>query len=273
MNTSRQGFAEINGASLYYETAGAGQPFVMLHGHLLDHRQWDDQFAAFSDSYQVLRYDARGFGQSSLPPVPFSHAADLRALLEFLGLEHVVLMGCSGGGGACIDFTLEHPGLVDALILVGSGLGGYQPSGPMPPKVMAYVQAQERGDREQALELSLQIFTDGPRRQLGQVNPVARERTRALSATQFARPPVPDAVPQGLQPPAIERLGEIHAPTLDITGAEDDPMLHDIAAIFAARIPGAKSVVIPDAGHHPNLEHPELFNQIVATFLSEVGRS
>jgi 3-oxoadipate enol-lactonase len=271
MSPTHQGFAEINGASLYYETAGAGQPFVMLHGHLLNNHQWDDQFAAFKDTYQVLRYDARGFGQSSLPPVPFSHAADLQRLLEFLELEHLVLMGCSGGGGACIDFTLEHPGMVDALILVGSSLGGYQPSGPMPPKMMAYGQALQSGDLEQALELSLQIFTDGPGRQPGQVNPVARERTRALSGAQFARPLIPDAVPQDLQPPAIERLGEIHAPTLDITGAEDDPMLHDIAAIFAARIPGAKSVVIPDAGHHPNLEHPELFNQIVSTFLSEVG--
>jgi 3-oxoadipate enol-lactonase len=270
MNASRQGFAEINGASLYYETAGAGVPLVMLHGHLVDSRQWDDQFAAFGATRTVVRYDARGYGQSSLPPAAFSHAADLHALLEFLGLEHVVLMGCSGGGGACIDFTLQHPDMADALILVGSGLGGYQPSGPMPPQMLAYGQALQSGDLEQALELSLQIFTDGLRRQPEQVDPLVRARTRVMTAALFARPPVPEAMPHGLTPPAIERLGEIHEPTLAIVGGEDDPMLHDIATIFAARIPGAKSVVIPDAGHHPNLEHPELFNQIVAQFLSEI---
>lgn len=116
MPPAPKGFANINGASLYYETAGAGQPLVMLHGHLLDSRQWDDQFALFSATHRVVRYDARGHGQSSLPPAPFSHAADLHALLEFLGLERAILMGCSGGGGACIDFSLEHPELFNTIV-------------------------------------------------------------------------------------------------------------------------------------------------------------
>lgn len=273
MNDIRSGFADINGASLYYEIAGAGQPFVMLHGHLVDSRQWDDPFAAFSATHTVVRYDGRGMGQSSFPAAPFSHAADLHALLAFLQIDHAVLMGCSGGGGACIDFALLHPERVDALILVGSGLDGYRPGehGPMPPVMVAYVEAMQRGDNDKAVELSLSIFTDGPRRQPGQVNPAAREKTRAMSAPLFARSIPPEAVPQGLTPPAIERLGEIHAPTLLITGAEDAAMIHDIAAILVAQIPGARAVVIPDAGHHPNLEHPQQFNEIVAEFLSEVG--
>src|ERR1700736_1059173 len=113
MPPTRQGFAEINGASLYFEVAGAGDALVMLHGHLLDSRQWDDQFAAFGAKHLVVRYDARGYGQSSLPPAPFSHAADLHALLQLLGIEQAVLMGCSGGGGACVDFALQRPGMVD----------------------------------------------------------------------------------------------------------------------------------------------------------------
>jgi 3-oxoadipate enol-lactonase len=268
MTPTHQGFAEINGASLYYQTAGAGRPFVMLHSHLLDCRQWDDQFAAFAATHQVVRYDARGYGQSSLPPAPFSHAEDLYQLLRFLGVEHAILMGCSGGGGICLDFALLHPAMADALILVASNVDGYQPSGPIPPRLLELAQARQRGDLQATLELSLQVFTDGPR-QPGQVNPIARERTRVMSAALFARPPVPEAEPHSLTPPALERLSEITAPTLAITGADDNPMLHDIAAIFAARIPGAKSVLIPDAGHHPNLEHPELFNQIVTMFLND----
>jgi 3-oxoadipate enol-lactonase len=272
MNSTQHGFAEINGASLYYEVAGAGRPFVMLHGHLLDCRQWDDQFAVFAATHRVVRYDARGFGQSSLPPAPFSYADDLFGLMQFLGLQSAHLMGCSGGGGTCLDFALQHPAMADALILVDSNLDGYRLSdkGPPPLPLLAYFEARQRGDLEQAVELSLVAFTDGPRRKPGQVNPVARERMRAMSAALFPRPPVPEAVPHGLQPPALDWLGEIRAPTLAITGAEDNAMLHDIAAIFAARIPGAKSVVIPDAGHHPNLEHPELFNETVAKFLAEI---
>jgi len=267
MNTNQEGLTEINGALLHYETGGAGQPFVMLHGHLLDLRQWDDQFAAFAGTHRVVRHDARGFGRSSLPPAPFRHADDLAGLLQFLQVEHAILMGSSGGGGICLDFAVQHPEMVDGLILVASNLGGYQPTGPIPPGLLAYAQARQRGDLAEALELSLQVFTDGRRREPGQVNPAARERTRVMSAALFDRPPVPEAVPQELQPPAIDRLGEIHAPTLAIVGGEDDPLLHTIAGIFVARIPGAKSVVIPDAGHHPNLEHPEAFNQIVREFL------
>ena len=160
--------------------------------------------------------------------------------------------------------------MVKGLILVGSGLDGFQLSGSMSPTLAAYVKALQGGDIEQALERSLQIFTDGERRQSGQVNPVARERTRIMSAPLFARPQVSEAVPHGHTPPARERLGEIHVPTLAIVGSEDNAMMHDIAALFVDHIPGSKSVVIPDAGHHPNLEHPELFNEIVANFLKEI---
>jgi pimeloyl-ACP methyl ester carboxylesterase len=102
---------------------------------------------------------------------------------------------------------------------------------------------------------------------------VARTRTRAMTAALLARAPVTEAEPHGLQPPALDRLAEIRAPTLAITGAEDNTMLHDIAALLTAGIPGAKSVVIPDAGHHPNLGRPRLFNLIVTTFLGEIERS
>ncbi len=272
MNPTRSGFADINGASLYYEVAGVGEPLVMLHGHLVDCRQWDDQFAQFGATHTVVRYDARGMGQSNFPAAPFSHASDLRALLAFLQIEHAVLMGCSGGGGACIDFALLHPGMVDGLILVGSGLSGYQmdAQGPMPAVMVAYVDALRSGDTERAVELSLSIFTDGPRRRPEQVNAAARAKTRAMSVPLFARLTPPEAAPQGLTPPASERLGDIHAPTLVITGGEDNAMIQDIAAILLAQMPGAKAVVIPDAGHHPNLEHPKRFDQIVAAFLSDV---
>ena len=271
MPPAPKGFAEINGASLYYEMAGVGEPLVMLHGHLLNHHQWDDQFAAFGAGHLVVRYDARGHGQSSLPPAPFSHAEDLHALFEYLGLERAVLMGCSGGGAACIDFTLQYPGLAAGLILVGSALDGFQPKGPMPPILMTYVQALKSGQTEQALELSLRIFTDGPRRRPEQVNPVARERTRAMSAVQIAWPDVPEAEPHGLTPPAIGRLGEIHVPTLIIVGGEDNDMIQAVAARLLNFIPRARSAVIPDAGHHPNLEHPELFNETVANFLASAA--
>ena len=270
MHHQQHGFIQNNGAQIYYERAGAGRPLVMLHGHLLDSGQWDDQVAACSSHYQVIRYDARGFGQSTLPPVPFAYHEDLQALLQHLGIEHAYLMGCSGGGATIIDFAVAYPAMVDALILVGTGVSGYQPAGPPPPALLAMMEARQRGEIEQAVEFSLQALTDGPRRTPQQVNPVARERTRAMTARLFARPPVPEAIPQLLEPPAHSRLSTITAPTLVMIGAEDQAPLHEIADLVTAQITGAQKVIIPDAGHHPNVEQPALFHQIVQEFLSKI---
>jgi 3-oxoadipate enol-lactonase len=112
------GFAEVNGTTLYYEVAGVGHPFVLVHGHLLDRRSWDEQFAVFAERYRVVRYDQRGFGDSGLitPGEPYSDRQDLSTLMQFLGIESAYLMGVSGGGALAIDFTLEHPEMVDALL-------------------------------------------------------------------------------------------------------------------------------------------------------------
>ncbi len=267
------GLLTVNGAQLYYECAGAGQPLIMLHGHLLDSGQWDTEFQAWATRYRVVRYDARGFGRSSLPPEPFTYSADLAGVMDALAIDHAVLMGCSGGGATILDFALAYPKRVDALILVGSAVSGYRPSGPVPPQLIAFNEARQKGDQVLAVELSLQAFTDGPRRTAQQVNPVAREQTRQMTAHLLARPVVAEAVPQAPEEPALGRLAEIQAPTLIIVGAEDQPMIHQIADLLAQQIPDAERVTIPDAGHHPNLEHPALFHQIIQTFLQKQQRS
>jgi pimeloyl-ACP methyl ester carboxylesterase len=257
--------AEINGAQLYYEDIGAGAPLVMLHGHLLDSRQWDDQIAPFAQQYRVVRYDARGFGQSTQPAESYAHYEDLHSLLALLGIEHAALMGCSGGGATIIDFALAYPNMTDALILVGSALSGFPfPSDP-PPLLLHVREAMAHGDIDAAVEYGLQLWTDGPRRP-DQVNQAARERMRAMMKQLWGREQV-EAENRPLEPPAAERLSEIHSPTLAIVGAADNDFIHQIADVVAAQMPNARKVVIDDAGHHPNMEHPQEFNQIVLEFL------
>ena len=270
MLQSQSGNAEINGASLAYEIAGAGPPLVMVHGHLLDLHQWDAQFQAFAADYQVVRYDARGFGESTQPPAAFNHAADLRELMRFLNLEHAFLMGCSGGGATCIDFTLQYPNMVDGLILVGSAIAGFEPSGPPPPALVAMSEALNRGAIDQAVEYSLHVWTDGARRTPDQVNQAAREQTRAITKRLFSRRPVEGAEQQQSVPDALEHLAELRAPTLAIVGSEDNQLIHDIADRIASQSPNARRVVIPDAGHHPNMEHPAAFNELVRSFLGSL---
>jgi len=121
----RTGFVETNGTTLYYEMKGKGHPLVLVHGGYMDRRMWDDQFSIFSQNYQVIRYDIRGFGKSALPQVPYADWQDLFNLLTFLEVEKTYLLGLSLGGVIALDFTLMYPEMVDAIILVGPPVPGY----------------------------------------------------------------------------------------------------------------------------------------------------
>jgi 3-oxoadipate enol-lactonase len=193
----QSGFAEVNGTTLYYEVAGAGHPFVLAHGHLLDRRSWDDQFAVFAQHYRVIRYDQRGFGDSGLVTkgVPYSARQDLYELMKFLGIESAYIMGVSGGGALAIDFTLEHPEMVDALIPVTAGVSGFHPSEDMlkqyPDVVRMYTslsEAFEKNDIARAVEISLELWTDGPGRLPGQADSDVRERVREMTTRNWNRP-------------------------------------------------------------------------------------
>lgn len=97
-NTSSQGVVEVNNARLYYEIDGKGLAIVFLPGFTLDTRMWDDQFEYFAKRFQVARYDLRGFGKSSVPTTDeYSHVEDLKALLDYLKIEHAYVVGLSKG--------------------------------------------------------------------------------------------------------------------------------------------------------------------------------
>src|SRR5947209_18286102 len=92
---------------------------------------WDEQFPVFAEHFRVIRYDTRAFGKSVTEDVAFSNRQDICDLLDHLGIERRYIIAVSRGGSIAIDFTLEHPDLVAALIPVAWGLGGFE-RGPRP---------------------------------------------------------------------------------------------------------------------------------------------
>jgi len=227
--TPETGFVEVNGTQLYYETLGEGHSLVLIHGGYMDRRMWDNQFPIFAEHYRVIRYDVRGFGKSPLPQVPYADIQDLAALLEFLGVKKMYLLGLSLGGIIALDFTLEYPDIVDALILAGSPVPGF-------PIELLYTEEQlkQQGLRWTAFEKAMQernipamvdALMEDPTLVPSPNYPTARKRVREnLSEYSFAWVLNP-APKQELKPPAYERLSEIHIPTLIVLGSEDDPRL------------------------------------------------
>src|SRR3712207_7561078 len=109
---------------------------------------WDAQVNAFSGRFRTVRYDMRGFGRSGMVAGPYAHHADLRALLDALGIERAAFVGCSMGGATVIDFALENPGRVGALVLVCSAVGGFEFDEEPPQEWEELVAADEAGDLE-----------------------------------------------------------------------------------------------------------------------------
>src|SRR5438552_320427 len=141
------GIADVNGTHLYYQTMGRGRPVVLVHGGLVDSRQWDDQMGPLARQFLVVRYDLRGYGRSAAPTGPFSPIEDLRALLDLLKVARATIVGLSLGGMVASGFALEYPNRTDRLVLIGTGLrGDTQP--PDEKSLNAYrVGAREGADR------------------------------------------------------------------------------------------------------------------------------
>ncbi len=111
---------QVNDVSLVYEIEGSGKPLVLIHGWAVHRGFWDGDVERFASRYTVIRYDRRGFGESSGKPDITADPADLEALLEMLGYPRVRIMGHSQGAIVALTFAVRYPEMVDALILFGA---------------------------------------------------------------------------------------------------------------------------------------------------------
>lgn len=259
------GIAEVNGTKLYYEMQGKGRTVVLVHGGLVDSRMWDEQFDAFAKHYRVIRYDLRGFGRSEFSMGPLSHIEDLYALLKFLKVEQASLVGLSLGGQVATDFTLEHPLMVEKLILSGSALRGFQY--PRDPLRAAIDKAAEEQGRDKAIEMWLdyKLFATAKK------NPVFQRRMKQMLVDNYRTwgPTPAPIVWKWPATPSIERLSEIKKPTLIIVGDQDVPNILAISDVLKDKISGARKVVVKGVSHHLNMEKPKEFNKAVLGFLKE----
>jgi len=257
----------VNGAELYYDVGGEGRPLVLLHDGLLDLRMWDDQFVAFARLYKTIRYDRRGYGNSSEQNRPFSDVSDLYRLLHHLGIDEAYLLGISNGGKVALEFALEHPGMVAALVLVGPSLGGYRPSDEKQRRVSEILSVA----RERGTEAGVEAWMEDPFYPPAKDKPAARERVRRIARENLPRLLSVPGLREEPYPPTIESFSRIVVPTLIVVGERDDRDNREIASLLASRLPRAEKKVFAGCGHLVNLERPEQFYSFVVNFLDERG--
>lgn len=266
--TPASGRVDVGGTELYYEMMGEGTTVVLLHGGLLDGRMWDGQFDLLATDYRVIRYDARGHGRSDPIEGDHCHYCDLHALLTALEIDKVVLVGLSLGGRTAIDFTLEYPDMVQALVPVAPGISGWTFTDPVLMANNEHLrEAARNGDEPGYVEWFQRSWTDGPGRASAEVDSAVREKVRLMASETVAKPGTWGPV---VEAGALDRLGEIEVPTLVIVGELDMSDIRGIADAIVDNVAGARQVVVPKVAHMVNMEAPDAFNDLLVGFLREL---
>jgi len=249
---------ERGDATLYYESVGEGPPVLLTHGFAATGRMWEGQARQFAGTHRVITWDLRGHGRSESPADATTYSeeatvADMAGLLDALGHERAVIGGLSLGGYMSLAFHLAHPERVRALVLIDTG-PGYRSDAP---RDAWNVGARKLGDRLERRGLDLLSTLSS------EMNP--SEHSSAAGLAGAARGMLTQRDSR-----VIESLPSIAVPTLVIVGEKDRQYL-DATDYMANKIPGARKVVIADAGHAVNLHQPERFNEVLGEFLQEVG--
>lgn len=260
----------VNGASIAYDEEGTGSPVVLLHAGIADRRMWRGQISALAARHRVIVPDLRGYGDSELPPTPFTHHDDVAGLLDALDLPRAALVGCSFGGAVAIDTALAHPDRVSALALFDTAVSGNEWSDEANDLWDDLVGEVDPDDFVAGAAGEVRFWVVGPGRQPEDVDPALITFTQEMDQRALAAELALGAVEVGeLAPPAIDRLGELTVPVLVTAGAADVPDIRRLADRIAAEVPGAVRLPdIPDAAHLLPLERPEPVNAALLDFLS-----
>lgn len=266
---STQAFISCLDSKIYCEIAGEGPAVILAHAGYLDTRMWDAQFAALAGAgYQVIRFDHFGHGRTlDGKNTPF-HWEVFEAILDHYGISRAAIIGCSMGSRAAIEFAIEKPGRVSAMVLGSPGVNGYDfgKDDLLRPLLGELIDAYSENDTMRAVEAFTRSWTDGPHRTGSDVKESIRMQVQGMIRERYKLHGFRKNALE-IHPKAIGSLPAIETPCLVITGDLDMPCIKDIAGILREEIPNAQVHVIGGAGHMCNMEKPEEYNRIVTDYL------
>jgi pimeloyl-ACP methyl ester carboxylesterase len=264
------GYVRNGSCDIYYESHGSGAAILFIHAGVADSRMWRDQLHL--PGHRSIAFDQRGFGRTEWKKESYSNREDALAVLDHLGIETAVIVGCSNGGEAAMQIALIAPERVSGLVLVGSAPRGWEPEGgwsddPLWDEATA---AFDAGNLDAMVDLDARIWLAGPGRSLDDIDAGLVELFRDMDRTPAETEGERNEYVRTLEPPTNQRLDEIETPALVVVGDRDQPDLITAAHFLADRLSDRDAVIIEDAAHLPSLERPELFNGALQTFLTSI---
>ncbi len=269
--SAQQRTINVGDALINYDVSGrAGPAVVFLHGWAHNLSVWDDQVAALQSRYRVIRVDLRGYGKSSGYPDQSADPQDVLTLLEALHIPRAYIVGHSRGGDVALRFAAAYPNRVSGLVLYGA----FSRAFPTPPDFAAMFASLPDIARKNGLDSAGKLILASP---IGWVPPGRNditERYRRLWASYSGKElldpqPLSNRVPE----PTTEQIKMMRVPTLVIFGDHEAPFIAAADDSLAKWIPGAKKVVIPNAGHGAHFAQPASFNSALMDFIFDVERT
>jgi 3-oxoadipate enol-lactonase len=256
-------FLENQGARIYWDEQGKGEPVLLIMGLGYPSYLWHRTRPALKERYRTIALDNRGSGQSDAPPGPYSialMASDAAAALDAAGVESAHVFGLSMGGMIAQEFALQYPARVRSLILGCTAPGG--PNAVRAEKnVTEILMARNMSPEDAARAMRPYIYD--PATPLDRI-----EEDLAIRRQWFPRPEAYMAQLQGIFAwEAYARLDRIAAPTLVIHGQSDQLVPAGNGELIAARISGAKLVMLPRASHIFTTDQPEASQHAIMDFL------
>jgi len=265
-----------DGVRLYYEETGSGTPVIFVHEYAGDHRSWEAQMRHFGRRYRAITYAARGYPPSDVPETVAQYsqvraADDIAAVLDHLKIDKAHVVGLSMGGFATLHFGFRHPARARSLVVAGCGYGAER---DQRDRFRAEAEAIADFITQNGMQVFAEKYAYGPTRvqfenkdirgfaefkqQLSEHSALGARNTQL--GVQRERPSLYDL---------IEQMQALAVPTLVLTGDEDWPCLQP-GLLMKQHIRSAALAVMPNCGHAINLEDPDEFNRIVASFVAQV---
>jgi pimeloyl-ACP methyl ester carboxylesterase len=264
-------YTSVNGARIYYEDYGSGpRTIVFAHGLLWSGRMFDAQVAALSGHYRCVTFDHRGQGQSELTPSGYDMdtlTRDAAGLIETLGCAPCHFAGLSMGGFIAMRLGARRPELLRSLILLETSADPEIPDNVRRYKLgarLTRVLGSRLGAPQVMVTMFGRTFLSDPDRAAERAVWQSRLATNRRVGVHRATIAVADR--KGI----YDEIARITLPTLVIVGDEDVATPPDRAKRIADRIPGARLVTIPRAGHTSTVEQPAAVNAAIGRFLADL---
>ena len=238
------GMAPVNGIQMYYATYGAGKPVLLIHGGLGNADIWSNQVIDLMKDHLVIVADSRGHGRSTRTEAPFGYdlmSSDYLALLDYLKIDKVDLVGWSDGGIIGLDIAMTHPERLNHLFAQAANIttDGVNPAVATDAVFGKYIEW---------MGVEYKKLSPTP----DQYDAFVTQ----ISAMWASQPNWTDA-----------QVAAITVPTVIAAGDHDEAILPDHTKKIAGLIPGAKLVILPQASHFAMLQAPAEYTAAVRALI------